>query len=252
MTGAGAPQPDTPARGLLAAIRRHLSVSDEVAYILPMAVFCAFVAIGTQGPQWFAPAYVARTLLVPFLLIILWPHFARIRWTHWQWGLLMGVVGIIEWICMGKLLLKLDLLNRIAIALGMHPTIAPPTVWNPFEQIQPAWLVWPFIAVRWLGPTLLVPFVEEFFWRDYLWRRLAAPSDFRLVKVGEWDPLSFWLVPVFFAIVHVQLVTAFVWGVMIGLLLWRTKSLGACIVMHGVTNFLLGAYVLWTHDWYFW
>jgi len=52
--------------------------------------------------------------------------------------------------------------------------------------------------------------------------------------------------------VNVQLVTAFVWGVMIALLLWRTKSLGACIVMHGVTNFLLGAYVLWTHDWYFW
>jgi membrane protease YdiL (CAAX protease family) len=50
----------------------------------------------------------------------------------------------------------------------------------------------------------------------------------------------------------VQIVTALVWGLMIGWLLVRTKSLGACIVMHGVTNFLLGAYVLYTHDWYFW
>jgi hypothetical protein len=34
--------------------------------------------------------------------------------------------------------------------------------------------------------------------------------------------------------------------------------LGACIIMHGVTNFLLGAYVLYSHfrlgrdEWYFW
>ena len=29
-------------------------------------------------------------------------------------------------------------------------------------------------------------------------------------------------------------------------------KLGACIIAHAVTNFLLGAYVLWTRDWYFW
>jgi len=39
---------------------------------------------------------------------------------------------------------------------------------------------------------------------------------------------------------------------MVGGLLVFTRSLGACILMHGVTNFLLGAYVLWTHDWKFW
>ena len=99
---------------------------------------------------------------------------------------------------------------------------------------------------------LLVPFMEEFFWRDFLWRRIASPNDFRLAGVGEWDRNAFWLVPVFFATVHTQMLTAFVWGLMIGCLLLRTKSLGACIVMHGVTNFLLGAYVLATGDWYFW
>jgi hypothetical protein len=34
--------------------------------------------------------------------------------------------------------------------------------------------------------------------------------------------------------------------------LLKTRSLGPCIIAHGVTNFLLGAYVLWRHDWYFW
>jgi hypothetical protein len=39
---------------------------------------------------------------------------------------------------------------------------------------------------------------------------------------------------------------------MIAVLLVRTKSIGACIIAHGVTNFLLGLYVLRTHEWFFW
>jgi hypothetical protein len=46
--------------------------------------------------------------------------------------------------------------------------------------------------------------------------------------------------------------TAIVWGLMVGGLLMLTRSLGACILMHAVTNFLLGWYVLKTGDWYFW
>ena len=41
-------------------------------------------------------------------------------------------------------------------------------------------------------------------------------------------------------------------ALMISWLLVRTKSLGACIVAHAVTNLLLGIYVLWAKDWYFW
>jgi membrane protease YdiL (CAAX protease family) len=55
-----------------------------------------------------------------------------------------------------------------------------------------------------------------------------------------------------FAAVHIQWMTAIVWGSMIALLLVRTRSLGACIIAHAVTNLLLGVYVLYTHDWAFW
>jgi hypothetical protein len=39
---------------------------------------------------------------------------------------------------------------------------------------------------------------------------------------------------------------------MIGLLLVWTKSIGACICAHAATNFLLGAYVLYSGQWQFW
>jgi hypothetical protein len=59
-------------------------------------------------------------------------------------------------------------------------------------------------------------------------------------------------VSLLFATVHVQWMTAIVWGLMIAALLVYTRSLGACIIAHGVTNFLLGGYVLFTKNWYFW
>jgi CAAX prenyl protease-like protein len=94
--------------------------------------------------------------------------------------------------------------------------------------------------------------MEELFWRDFLWRSFSAPNDFKLAQVGERDWRAAIFVSLLFATVHIQWLTAIGWGLMIAWLLIRTRSLGACIVAHAVTNFLLGAYVLYTHDWYFW
>ena len=56
-----------------------------------------------------------------------------------------------------------------------------------------------------------------------------------------------------FAIVHANCwLTAIGWGVMVGALLVYTKSLGACIIAHAVTNGLLAVYVLRTHEWALW
>lgn len=94
--------------------------------------------------------------------------------------------------------------------------------------------------------------MEEYFWRDFLWRMVIAPNDFKLAKIGEWDWKAFAIVTLAFASVHIQWMTAIVWGAMIAALLVRTKSLGPCIIAHAVTNLLLGIYVLCTHDWAFW
>ena len=128
----------------------------------------------------------------------------------------------------------------------------PTDSFNPFNEIHNLTLCWTFIILRWACAALVVPPMEELFWRDFLWREVQAPNDFKLASVGEWDWKALLIVSAAFSTVHIQWITAFVWGLMIGLLLVRTKSLGACILAHGVTNFLLGAYVLWTHDWYFW
>jgi hypothetical protein len=206
-----------------------------------MAAFLIFTAIGAQWSRLYVASYVAKTVLTAMLLVALRRSFTRIRWDYWWLGALMGVVGIVQWVGMEKLLLHVH-----------YPHQQNTAPFNPFESISsPAWR-WAFIAVRWSAAALLVPVMEELFWRDFLWRSLVAPVDFKLAAVGEVDWKAILLVSLIFCSVHVQWATAFVWGLMIAGLLVTTRSLGACIIMHGVTNFLLGLYVLRTGDWYFW
>jgi CAAX prenyl protease-like protein len=124
---------------------------------------------------------------------------------------------------------------------------------NPFEHFSNAAMRDAFIGVRMVGAVLVVPVMEELFWRDFLWRQILAPNDFKLAAVGEWSLSALLIVSVAFATVHGNWwLTAIVWGLMVGGLLAYTKSLGACIVAHATTNLLLAIYVLVSHDWAFW
>ena len=153
-----------------------------------------------------------------------------------------GVAGFAQWVGMENWLLS-HWPNYPRMSVGLF---------NPFAEIHDPALRWSFIAVRWSAATLLVPVMEELFWRDFAWRTVLAPNNFKLAQVGERDCKAWVLIAVLMLSVHVLWMTAIAWGLMIGALLMLTRSLGACIIMHGVTNFLLGLYVLRTGKWYFW
>jgi CAAX prenyl protease-like protein len=95
--------------------------------------------------------------------------------------------------------------------------------------------------------------MEELFWRDFLWRTIISPNDFKLATVGERDATAIVVVCLAFSFVHGNWwLTSIVWAAMVAWLLVYTKSLGACIVAHAVTNLLLAGYVLYSRDWAFW
>ena len=219
------------------------NAGDDVAYVLPMAVFLALTYVGGRWPSLYPTTYVVKTVLVAALLILFRRRYTPISW-RWGWvGVVAGVVGVAQWVGMESSLLR-------------HWPNYPRPAHDPFvpaEHFATAARAWAFIAVRWAGASVVVPVMEELFWRDFLWRTLIAPNDFKLAAVGEWDWKAYVVVAVAFgAGEHAEWMTAIVWGLMIGVLLAWTKSLGACIVAHGVTNFLLGAYVLHTKQWGFW
>jgi uncharacterized protein len=226
-------------RGLLAWTAK---VPDDVAYFLPMAVFLVFTWLGSQGATLFPISYVAKTLITGLLLIVFWQRYTPVKWTHLGLGFAVGVLGVIQWVGMEKFLLH----------FWPHYPRLGADVYNPEVQIQSPVLRNIFLVVRLAGPVLVVPVMEELFWRDFLWRSIQAPNNFKMVEVGTWDRNAVIIVTLLFASVHIQWMTAIVWGLMIMWLLLRTKSLGACIVAHGTTNLLLGLYVLIFRDWQFW
>ena len=223
-------------------------LSDDLAYILPMAVFLGFVWLGTKGTEtdagntWYPWAYVARTIIVAVMLILLWPAYTKVRWNHWWLGVIVGVVGIFQWVGM-----------QLWLQQNFEFFKPSDKVFNPEQFFKDPAMRWAFTAARLIGAVLVVPVMEELFWRDYAWRSVIAPNDFKLARVGEWDLKAFLIVPAIFALVHGNWwLTSIVWALMVGGLLVYTKSLGACIIAHATTNLLLGLWVLYSKQWSFW
>ena len=223
---------------------------EELAYVLPMLAFLAFTWLGGNAavrahvPGAYPISYALKTFVVAALLALFRKHYTKVRWDYWWLGAIVGVVGIFQWLGMQHWLQQ-------HVAFFTPPS--PDQVFDPYRDIASASARLAFFAVRVAGAVLLVPVMEELFWRDFLWRQVLAPNDFKLAGVGEWSWAPFLVVAGAFAFVHGNWwLTSIVWALMIGALLVYTKSLGACIIAHAVTNLLLAAYVLKTHDWAFW
>jgi CAAX prenyl protease-like protein len=115
---------------------------------------------------------------------------------------------------------------------------------------------WPYVAnvsVRLLRLIVVVPLVEEIFWRGFLLRYFIN-EDFTKVPIGAFSWLSFGVVTAGFCLEHSRpdWPAAILTGALFNLVAYRTRSLSSCVLVHAVTNALLGAYVMHTRQWGFW
>jgi CAAX prenyl protease-like protein len=132
-----------------------------------------------------------------------------------------------------------------------YPHLGGRSAFNPFAAIGDPMLRTLFLAARFYGLVLLVPVMEELFWRSFL-LRYATDPDFRKLPVGAFSWTAFAIVAVMFGAAHPEWLVAVIAACAYALLLRQTRSLFACIVAHGVTNLALGVYVLATGDWKYW
>ena len=100
--------------------------------------------------------------------------------------------------------------------------------------------------------VILVPIIEELFWRAWALRWAARP-DFESMPLGAYTRASFWMVAILFGAEHgpyweVGLICGILWNWWMG----KTKSLGDLIFTHAVANGCLCAYVLIAKKWEYW
>jgi CAAX prenyl protease-like protein len=101
--------------------------------------------------------------------------------------------------------------------------------------------------------VLLVPILEELFWRGWLPRVVDSFDDFRLRPLGSYTALSFWATAVLFASEHGSYwEVGLLCGVIYNLWMAKTRAIADLIWTHAVTNGCLSAYVVVADQWQYW
>lgn len=204
--------------------------------------------------QW---VYPLQTIVVAALLLLWRKQYRLAPWRDLGLAVLLGALGIVAWILPGELWTYLTSRgDKVAESwkwLGVAPRLEG---FDPsFVNQQPVWLA-VVLAFRFARSVLAVPFVEEIFWRSFLMRYFVAGDerDFTEVPFGTHTWRSFAFTTLGVVLIHqpADYLGALVFGSLMYWLAVRSKSLGACVLMHAVANLLLGLYVLKTKQWGFW
>lgn len=104
---------------------------------------------------------------------------------------------------------------------------------------------------RVVGATIVVPIMEELFWRSFLMRYISD-RKFDSVPIGTFSLPSFLITVLLFGVEHDYLVAGMMAGVIYNLLIYKTRSVAQCILAHMVTNASLAWYVLAAGRWDYW
>jgi uncharacterized protein len=109
------------------------------------------------------------------------------------------------------------------------------------------------LGLRAVRAVLLVPIVEELFWRGWLPRTVDSFDDFRRRPLGAYTPLSFWATALLFASEHGSYWdVGLLCGIVYNVWMTRTRSIADLIWTHAVTNACLSAYVVFANKWEYW
>ncbi len=221
-----------------------------LAYALPFAAFMAGLVLvsvvkslapAEGGSLWItAPkywVYPLQAIVCGGLMVWFWKSYDWGGGWHVVTGSIAGLVMLGIWISPQWL-------------LGAGPRTEG---FNPEHFVQSPALWWSVVVFRFLRLAVVVPFMEEIFWRGFLLRYLIK-EDFTKVPFGTFTWFSFGVVTVMFGLAHwgPDFIPSLVAGAIYNLVAIRTRSLACCVIAHAVTNLGLGIYIMQTGQWGFW
>ena len=228
--------------------KKRVSMRDRIPwlpYVLPLALFLLLTGLEPTFEQFYPLFYTVKMAAVIAAIITVWRFLPEAYPRPQGVGLAvaLGVALAFVWVIGDRVT---DLLHLHFAFLGRR------IGYNPFQEIANPVARAAFLVVRFLGLVVVVPIVEEVFYRGFLLRFVTDPDDFRRVPVGRFTLAAFLVNVVLMAFSHPEWVVAAIFSAAMCSLVARTRSVFACIVAHGVTNLLLGVYVLAFHQWQYW
>lgn len=222
-------------------------VTPAAARIIPFAVFISFIVLESVAGAWLRSKgvdtrwiYGARAVTVGCLLLVFWRHYTEL---HDSTGIsarkifaavAAGMVVFVLWINLDQ----------------SWATTGQPAAFNPTLS-QGTNLDWTLVFFRLLGMAVIVPVMEELFWRSYLLRRVDA-QDFLARAPGKASFHAILICAALFAVEHNQWLAGLIAGLVYTLVYMRGGNLWLPVISHAVTNAALGWWILATDQWQFW
>ena len=216
--------------------------NPAIARVIPIGIYLLFLATA----PWIEPylpdgrwQYPIMVTCVAIALGILAPQFEELRGTlrincqEWLSAVLVGVMVFVLWIN----------LEQPWASIGT-PTGFDPR--NPNGEVDYA-----LAALRIACAALVVPIMEELFWRSFIMRWIEQTTFFTLHPGAvTWRGLV--VSSVLFGVEHNLWLAGILVGLAYGGLYIRSGKLRSAIAAHAVTNFLLGSWVVYSSQWQFW
>ena len=228
--------------------KKRVSMRDRIPwlpYVLPLAAFLLLTGLEPTFEQFYPLFYMVKIIAVVATIVTLWRFLPEAKPQKQGIGLAvaLGVLLTFVWV----------IGDQITGLLHLHLAFLGKRVgYNPFHEIANPVARTAFLAVRFVGLVVVVPIVEEIFYRGFLLRFVTDPDDFRRVPIGRFTPGAFLFNVALMAFSHPEWLVAAIFSMAMCSLVARTRNVFACIVAHGVTNLLLGIYVLVFHQWQYW
>jgi uncharacterized protein len=229
-------------------------------FVIPFVLFLTLLGVEDYFPDQHYLFYPVKVVTVTAALAYYWRALPVLKPSAPLASVAVGVIGIVLWVGLDSGAIRFNMMiedsvNRAVNAVGLtswQMTVegGHPQGRNPF-LLYPVVEAWALFAIRVLGISLIVPIMEELFWRGFVMRWLIR-EDFASVPLGTYQLFSFGVTTMLFALEHgSEWLLGLIVGAVFGAWFIRTKSLGNVMVAHGTTNLLLALYCLVSKDWHF-
>jgi CAAX prenyl protease-like protein len=215
-----------------------IRTSPILSRVIPFAAFAALTMLqgrfGDASQYWI---YALKTVIGAWLILLVRPYVKEMKWKlSWE-AIIAGVAVFVAWV-------GLD---------GLYPMFAERS-----ESFDPnrtygtgSALALIYIGARILGSSLVVPVLEEVFYRSFLYRYLIQ-SQFLQIPLGRLDLKAFLIAGVIFGVGHYEWLPGILCAFVYQGLVCRKDRLGDAITAHAITNFLLALWVVFRPAYYFW
>ena len=211
--------------------------------IVPFATYLAFIVLVDGLTRLGVPAaslrwlYAVKVSMVALTLVIFWRHYTELQ--RWRVSPTMVAVALAAGMLVWWLWITLD---------APWMLVGTSDGFDPRTNGQIDWLM---VSVRIAGAALVVPVMEELFWRSFLMRWIDH-VNFEQVTPGRVRPWGVLASALMFGFEHNQWFAGVVAGLVYSALYRRQGMLWSAIVAHGVTNLALGLWIVHAQMWTYW